>query len=131
MRAPALVAGIVARLLGAGPFCARELRNGENLTPFALCVAAPTPAGRLLTRLGLGRLPSLWNLVSGELWVVGPRALPPLENQRLLRRRPFGELRLRVRPGWVGWAEFSAHGIGGSTSLLPIDVMFGYVFMHE
>jgi hypothetical protein len=33
--------------------------------------------------------------------------------------------------GWVGWAEFSAHGIGGSTSLLPIDVMFGYVFMPE
>lgn len=33
--------------------------------------------------------------------------------------------------GWVGWAEFSAHGVGGSTSLLPIDVTFGYVFMPE
>lgn len=33
--------------------------------------------------------------------------------------------------GWVGWAEFSAHGIGGSTSLVPLDVMLGYVFRPE
>lgn len=105
--APAIALALLARLVGAGPFCSRELRSGANGAPFSLCVAAPTPAGRLLVRMGLGRLPSLWNMLSGELWLVGPRALPPGEHQRLLRRRPFGELRPRVRPGWVGWADLA------------------------
>ena len=105
--APAVVAALLVRLVGAGPFCVRELRSGANGAPFSLCVAAPTPAGRLLVRMGLGRLPALWNVLSGELWLVGPRPLPPVEHQRLLRRRPFGELRPCVRPGWVGWADLA------------------------
>jgi lipopolysaccharide/colanic/teichoic acid biosynthesis glycosyltransferase len=102
-----IAAVVVSRLLGAGPLLARELRVGERGGVFALCVPAPSPAGRLLVRVGGSRLPSLWNLLSGELWLVGPRALAPTEYERLVRRRPFAELREAVRPGWIGWADLA------------------------
>ena len=103
----AILGAVLSRLFGAGPLVARDLRVGAGGRAFAMCVPAPSPAGRLLVRAGGSRLPSLWNVLSGELWLVGPRALPPTDYERLVRRRPFAELREAVRPGWIGWADLA------------------------
>jgi lipopolysaccharide/colanic/teichoic acid biosynthesis glycosyltransferase len=64
-----------------------------------------TPLGRLLRRSHLDELPQLWNVLRGEMSLIGPRPerpefLPPLE-----RALPLYRARLRIRPGMTGLAQ--------------------------
>jgi lipopolysaccharide/colanic/teichoic acid biosynthesis glycosyltransferase len=58
-----------------------------------------TPVGRWLRRLNLDELPQLWNVVAGDMSLVGPRPSPFRENQICI---PWREARLSVRPGITG-----------------------------
>ncbi len=61
-----------------------------------------TRIGTLLRRYSLDELPNLWNVVRGEMAIVGPR--PTLEGQ-VLAYTPRQRGRLAVRPGITGWAQ--------------------------
>lgn len=61
-----------------------------------------TPLGRLLRRMSLDELPQLWNVIRGELSLVGPR---PLLMEYLERYSPVEARRLDVPPGITGWAQ--------------------------
>ena len=68
------------------------LPDAERLTPF----------GRAVRRTSLDELPQLWNVVRGELSLVGPR---PLLVRYLERYSPEQARRLEVLPGVTGWAQ--------------------------
>jgi lipopolysaccharide/colanic/teichoic acid biosynthesis glycosyltransferase len=91
-------AGVQGRPFGLIKF--RTMRSGagtdaERLTPF----------GRALRRTSLDELPELWNILRGEMSLVGPRPLP---THYLPRYTPEQARRHAVRPGLTGWAQ--VHG---------------------
>jgi lipopolysaccharide/colanic/teichoic acid biosynthesis glycosyltransferase len=98
--------------MGGFPFRMQKLRtmyhNCEHLS--GPCWSMPqdprtTPVGRVLRRLHIDELPQLWNVLRGEMSLVGPRPerpelIPPLE-----RAIPGYRQRLEVRPGITGLAQ--------------------------
>ena len=76
---------------------------------------AEHPLLRWLRRTGLDELPQLWNVLKGEMSLVGPRPERPFFVDKFVRRMPHYRLRLEGAPGLTGWAQI--HGLRGDTSI--------------
>lgn len=64
-----------------------------------------TPFGRLLRRTHMDEIPQVWNILRGDLSLVGPRPEQPRYVSDLAEKLPFYDLRHIVRPGLTGWAQ--------------------------
>jgi lipopolysaccharide/colanic/teichoic acid biosynthesis glycosyltransferase len=64
-----------------------------------------TPLGRWLRRLHLDELPQFWNILLGDMDLVGPRPHPVSNHELFARSIPYYSLRSLVRPGLTGWAQ--------------------------
>jgi exopolysaccharide biosynthesis polyprenyl glycosylphosphotransferase len=74
-----------------------------------------TPVGRWLRRFDLDELPQLWNVLRGDMSIVGPRPERPYFVEQFKHRIPQYMLRHKVKAGITGWAQ--VNGWRGNTSL--------------
>ena len=64
-----------------------------------------TPLGRFLRKTHIDELPQLWNVLTGEMTLVGPRPEQPQLVEELAKVVPYYERRSLVKPGVTGWAQ--------------------------
>ncbi len=74
-----------------------------------------TPIGRWLRKLDLDELPQFWNVLKGDMSIVGPRPERPFFVEQFKHRIPQYMLRHKVKAGITGWAQ--VNGWRGNTSL--------------
>jgi lipopolysaccharide/colanic/teichoic acid biosynthesis glycosyltransferase len=75
-----------------------------------------TRLGRLLRKTSIDELPQLWNVLSGEMSLVGPRPHPTALDTEYQSRIGHYAFRHHVKPGLTGWAQ--VHGLRGETRTL-------------
>ncbi len=123
-----LLAALAVRLTSRGPVLYRQIRVGKNGVPFTLykfrsmydgaedktgAVWAQlddprvTPVGRWFRRLRIDELPQLWNVLRGEMALVGPRPERPEFVKSFAEKIQFYRQRHCVRPGVTGWAQIN------------------------
>jgi lipopolysaccharide/colanic/teichoic acid biosynthesis glycosyltransferase len=132
-----VVALLVRVKLGA-PVFFTQVRPGRGARPFTLvkfrtmkvpapeASAAPdserlTPFGRWLRSTSLDELPELWNVLRGDMSLVGPR---PLLTAYLDRYAPEQARRHEVRPGLTGWAQVNGRNATTWDERLKLDVWY-------
>lgn len=97
----------------------RDTRDGQgNLLPDS---ARLTPLGRALRSLSLDELPELFNVLRGEMSLVGPR---PLLMQYLERYSPEQARRHHVLPGITGWAQVNGRNAITWDEKFQLDVWY-------
>ncbi len=64
-----------------------------------------TRVGRVLRKFRLDELPQFWNMLRGDMNLVGPRPHPLVNYELFTREIPYYSLRAAVRPGMTGWAQ--------------------------
>jgi len=74
-----------------------------------------TPLGAFLRKTSLDELPQLWNIIKGEMSLVGPRPERPVFIERFKEEIPSYMLRHKMKAGLTGWAQ--VNGWRGNTSL--------------
>jgi exopolysaccharide biosynthesis polyprenyl glycosylphosphotransferase len=96
-------------------WAARETGGEDLAPPESGCEDRRTPLGRILRRTSLDELPQLWNVLTGDMSLVGPRP----ERAHYVRRFEQSVYRYaerhRVKSGMTGWAQ--VNGLRGKTSL--------------
>ena len=80
-----------------------------------------TRTGRALRRLSIDELPQLWNVIRGEMSVIGPR---PTLRYQVERYTPRQRKRLEVKPGITGWAQIHGRAALPWEERIELDVWY-------
>jgi lipopolysaccharide/colanic/teichoic acid biosynthesis glycosyltransferase len=133
---------LAVKLTSRGPLLYRQVRVGKDVVDFELfklrtmVVGAEstgagfavdrgdpriTRVGRVLRRLSLDELPQLWNVVRGDMSVIGPRPTLRYQVERYTDRQ---RLRLAVKPGITGWAQVHGRATLPWEERIELDVWY-------
>jgi lipopolysaccharide/colanic/teichoic acid biosynthesis glycosyltransferase len=136
------LAALAIKLEDGGPVIYRQTRVGQDGVDFDLfklrtmVVGAETMGaglsvdegdpritrtGRLLRKLSLDELPQLWNVVRGEMSVIGPRPTLRYQVERYDERQRH---RLDVKPGITGWAQINGRAALPWADRIELDVWY-------
>lgn len=121
---PMLIISLIIKLTSAGPVLFRQERYGKNKRPFtvykfrSMSAEAPadqatnsftnadsfiTPVGKIMRKLSIDELPQLFNVLRGDMSIIGPRPVILAETALIELREKYGAN--SVRPGVTGWAQ--------------------------
>jgi len=136
------LAALAVKLEDGGPVLYRQTRVGRDGVDFELLklrtmvVGAETMGaglsvdhgdsritrtGRLLRKLSLDELPQLWNVVRGEMSVIGPRPTLRYQVEQYDERQ---RQRLDVKPGITGWAQVNGRASLPWADRIELDVWY-------
>jgi lipopolysaccharide/colanic/teichoic acid biosynthesis glycosyltransferase len=137
-----LVAAVAIKLTSKGPVIYRQRRVGRDRAEFdvlklrtmvqgaehtgaGLWVDEDDPritrVGALLRRTSLDELPNLWNVLRGEMSLIGPRPTVP-EQVAVYTERQLG--RLAVKPGITGWAQVNGRAALPWGERIELDLFY-------
>ena len=124
---------LLVRLTLGRPVLFRQRRPGQDGVPFELVklrtmkdgpgsdAARLTGVGRFLRSLSLDELPELWNVLRGEMSLVGPR---PLLMHYLDRYTPEQARRHAMKPGITGWAQVNGRNAVSWDERFALDLWY-------
>jgi len=134
-----VVVAVLVRVFLGSPILFRQTRPGLNGRPFVIVKfrsmagvrdadgrilpdeAQLTRFGRLLRSSSLDELPELWNVLRGDMSLVGPR---PLLVEYLSRYTPEQARRHELRPGLTGWAQVNGRNAITWEKKFALDVEY-------
>ena len=140
-----LAIAVAMKLTSRGPVLYKGTRLGRNMEPFhifkfrTLLVDAEqrigarlltpgdplyTPIGRLLKRTKLDEIPQLWNVVRGDMNLVGPRPVRPIFLATSMREIRDYAARFVVRPGMTGLAQLRGGYFTHPRDKLRYDILY-------
>lgn len=140
----------LVRLDSPGPFFYAQDRVGLGNRVFrvhkirTMSVAAPdadqrwassndartTRIGRFLRRSRLDEFPQFWNVLKGEMSIVGPRPEQPRIARELEQQIAFFDYRHLVKPGITGWAQIE-HGYAGSLEESRLKLAYDLYYVRH
>lgn len=129
-----LITAIGVRLSSPGPVIFRQNRVGRNKKPFRMYKfrsmrvnntettawstnvdPRKTRFGSFIRKYSIDELPQLFNVLKGDMSLVGPRPEIPFYVRQFKEEVPLYLVRQQIRPGMTGWAQ--VHGLRGDTSI--------------
>jgi len=103
----------------------RTMVSGAEFTGAGLAIAEGdsriTRLGALLRRSSLDELPNLWNVLRGEMSIVGPRPTVPVQVDQYTDRQRG---RLAVKPGITGWAQVNGRAALPWPERIELDLWY-------
>lgn len=146
---PALIGALATKLSDGGPVLYRQRRVGRNGHHFdiykirSMIVGAErrsgavwsasndpriTPLGQLLRQSRLDEVPQLWNVLRGDMSLVGPRPERPEFTDTLAEQIPLYDSRHIIKPGLTGWAQVKLpYGASVNDALAKLEYDLYYI----
>lgn len=145
-----IVAAIGVRMSSPGPVIYRQERIGRGRKPFHILKfrsmredaekdgpqlsqendSRVTPWGRVMRKYRIDELPQLWNVIKGDMSLVGPRPERTFYIDQIVRRAPYYGLIFQVRPGVTGWGMVK-HGYASTVDEMVARSRYDLLYLNN